>query len=95
MHYPQAPPRSNYFSTLRLGDWKVIYHYHPGADSSGARYQLFHLKADPFEQQDLAESHPQELRRRMQELITRLKQHDAQYPLDKDNGQALAPSLPK
>jgi len=29
MHYPHAPHRSDYFTTYRDGDWKVIYHYYP------------------------------------------------------------------
>jgi hypothetical protein len=28
MHYPHQH-RSNYFTTLRLGDWKLAYHYFP------------------------------------------------------------------
>ncbi len=48
MHYPHAPHRSDYFTTLRVGPWKVVYHYFPGEDSAGKRYQLFNLQNDPL-----------------------------------------------
>ncbi len=93
MHYPHGPHRSDYWTSYRSGDWKVIYHYIPSRQSGGSHYQLFHLKADPFEQADLATKEPQELRRMMGELIAALEKHNAVYPVDNDR-QALRPKLP-
>ena len=94
MHYPHAPHRSEYWTSLRDGDWKVIYHYFPSAASENSHYQLFNLNGDPFEQTNLATSKPAELRRMMHSLITALEQHHAVYPVAKDGGTPLKPQLP-
>lgn len=93
MHYPHAPHRSDYWTSYREDEWKVIYHYFPSEASEGSHYQLFHLRSDPFEQTNLAESHPEELTRRMQVMIAELEAHDALYPVDRDR-QPLRPQLP-
>ena len=94
MHYPHAPHRSNYWTSLREGDWKVIYHYFPSAASEDSHYQLYNLAADPFEQHNLAAAKPDELRRMMQRLIAALEAHHALYPLDADGEAAVKPQLP-
>jgi len=101
MHYPHGPHRSNYFTVWRDGDWKVIYHALPQEramggflQSNGKHYQLFNLKDDPFEQNDLASARPDELRRMMRGLIASLEKHNAQYPVDKDGTTPLKPKLP-
>lgn len=94
MHYPHAPHRSDYWTSLRDGPWKVIYHYFPSAASENSHYQLFHLGRDPFESKNLATSEPAELRRMMQALITSLEKHGALYPVEKPGGAALKPKLP-
>ena len=95
MHYPHAPHRSDYFTTFRQGDWKVIYHYHPSKASEGSHYQLFNLADDPFESNNLATSQPDELRRMMEGLIASLEKHEALYPVDKqDRKTPLKPELP-
>jgi len=93
MHYPHGPHRSSYWTSYRDGDWKVIYHYFPSQQSDNSHYQLFHLKVDPFEQTDVAKSHPEDLRRLMTGLIVALDRHHAVYPVDKDR-QPLKPQLP-
>lgn len=93
MHYPHAPHRSDYWTSFRDGDWKVVYHYVPSAASENSHYQLFNLKDDPFEQQNLAESAPDELRRMMRGLSDALEDHDAVYPVATD-GTPLYPQLP-
>jgi arylsulfatase A-like enzyme len=93
MHYPHAPHRSDYWTSYRAGEWKVIYHYFPGAASGQSHYQLFNLKADPFEQNDLARKNPDDLRRMMRGLIAALEEHHALYPVDKDR-QPVKPKLP-
>jgi arylsulfatase A-like enzyme len=94
MHYPHAPHRTDYFTTYRSGDWKVIYHYFPSAVSEGAHYQLFNLKADPFEQKNLAATEPAQLKRLMQALAAGLEKQGAVYPVDKETKQALKPKVP-
>jgi arylsulfatase A-like enzyme len=91
MHYPHAPHRSDYWTSLRDGEWKIIYHYHPGP--KGKRYQLFHLKNDPYEQNDLAGQSPETLQRLMKTLVAELERHGAQYPRDKE-GKELRPQIP-
>lgn len=92
MHYPHAPHRCDYFTTWRDGDWKVIYHYFPGKSSGGSHYQMFNLKDDPFEQQDLARSRPDELRRLMGGMVAMLADQKAAYPVDND--APLKPVMP-
>ena len=95
MHFPHSPHRSEYFSVLRDGDWKVIYHYYPSKQSEGQRYQLFNLKDDPFEQTNLAATHADELAMMMTKLIAALEDHDAKYPVSKDRTEELRPVLPE
>lgn len=95
MHYPHAPHRSDYWTSYREGRWKVIYHYVPSAASANAPYQLFNLAADPFEQHDLAASHPDDLRRLMRGLIAALESHNAVYPLEGDGRSRRKPELPE
>ncbi len=94
MHYPHSPHRSEYFTVFRDGDWKVVYHYFPTDVSGGSHYQLFNLKDDPFEQNDLAKSEPTELKRLMQGLVASLETHDALYPVNQD-GTAATPLIPQ
>lgn len=93
MHYPHAPHRSDYWTSYREGPWKVIYHYVPSVASDNSHYQLFRLDRDPFEQENLSASEPDELRRMVHGLIEALERHDALYPVDA-NGSALRPTLP-
>ncbi|MEQ9407590.1 MAG: sulfatase-like hydrolase/transferase [Fuerstiella sp.] len=100
MHYPHGVHRSNYFTTWRDGDWKVIYHTLPERPTTGGHiqfsdghFELFNLAEDPFEQTNLAKSEPEKLKRMMQGLIAQLEQHDAVYPVD-DDGKELRPQLP-
>lgn len=100
MHYPHGIHRSNYFTTWRDGDWKVIYHTLPEIPTTGkhiqfegGHYQLFNLSKDPFESTNLADTEPKELKRMMSGLIAELKKHQAVYPID-DTGKPLPPQLP-
>ena len=93
MHYPHGPHRTNYWTSLRDGRWKVIYHYFPTEVSGGSHYQLFDLGSDPFEQNDLAASKPEELKRMMGLLVESLVAHNAVYPIDKDK-QVVKPVVP-
>ncbi len=94
MHYPHSPHRTDYFTSYRDANWKVVYHYFPTAVSGDSHYQLFDLRADPFEQNDLAASQPQELRRMMNKLVSALENQHALYPVDKDGKTPVKPILP-
>ncbi|WP_240928325.1 sulfatase [Thalassoroseus pseudoceratinae] len=95
MHYPHSPHRSDYFTCYRDGDWKVIYHYRPSKASDDSHYQLYNLAKDPFEQTNLAESRPQQLKAMMQKLIASLDAHDALMPVaTMDGTEPLKPKMP-
>ena len=94
MHYPHSPHRTNYFTTFRDGEWKVIYHYFPTEVSGSSHYQLFNLKADPFEQTDLATTKPDVLKKLMQGLITGLEAQHAVYPVEKGTQTPMKPKMP-
>lgn len=100
MHYPHAVHRSNYFTSWRDGDWKVIFHALPEKRTTGGRrqieeghFQLFNLADDPFESTDLADAMPEQLKYMMRGLIAALEAHDALYPVD-DGGREVRPRLP-
>ena len=95
MHYPHSPHRSTYFTSLRIGDWKVVYHFIPSEDSEDLRYQLFNLADDTFESTNLASDQPEKLHDMMVELSERLKAHDALYPVTETDGTiAMMPIIP-
>lgn len=94
MHYPHSPHRTDYFTVYRDGPWKVIYHYFPSTVSEGSHYQLFNLRDDPFEQNNVATSRPTELRRMMQGLVAALEDCNAAYPTAKDGSGPVKPQLP-
>ncbi len=100
MHYPHGPHRSNYFTTWRDGDWKVIYHALPEVPAhggfiqfEGGHYELFDLKSDPFEQNNLAGSEQDVLVRMMEGMVRELEDKGAVYPVGED-GKSLAPMVP-
>jgi arylsulfatase A-like enzyme len=100
MHYPHGTHRSNYFTTWRDSDWKVIYHALPHIPTTGGHiqfqgghYELFNLAEDPFESTNLAKTHPQKLKSMMQGMIESLEAHQAVYPVG-DDGSVLKPVLP-
>ena len=95
MHYPHSPHRTDYFTSYRNGNWKVIYHYFPSEVSENSHYQLFDLASDPFEQTNLAATNPVELKRMMHELITKMEMQKAQYSVEKDTKAPVKPKLPK
>jgi arylsulfatase A-like enzyme len=100
MHYPHGKHRSNYWTSWRDGDWKVIYHALPDIPTTGGfiqfeggNYQLFNLAEDPYEQKNLADSNPEDLQRMMVGLTSQLQLHEAVYPIDAA-GNELKPVVP-
>ena len=93
MHFPHKH-RHSYFTTYRLGDWKIIYKYNPEDKKKVKRYQLFNLANDIDESNDLSSSHPDKLQSMMESMVAELARENAQYPIAKD-GTPLLPILPK
>lgn len=95
MHYPHAKHRTDYFTSFRKENWKVIYHYFPTAVSNGSHYQLFDLSQDPSESHDMASTRPAVLAAMMQELVRRLDEEHAQFPVADEQGQKeTRPEIP-
>ena len=97
MHFPHEH-RHSYFTSYRLDDWKVIYNYLPKVKTKHRkkqvkRYQLYNLKNDPTESNDLASSQPKELIRMMKSMMAELTNQNAQYPIN-EQGKTLKPVLP-
>lgn len=88
-HFPHGH-RSNYFTSLVNSDWKVIYHYPVDGE---ATYELFNLKADPFEMENLAESNPAQLKMMMEAMYAEMTSKKALYP-EKD-GKVLELIMPE
>lgn len=102
-HFPHHHSYANFYSTYRDGDWKVIYNYmdqyahmdlysRNGYKTAGRfPLQLFNLKDDIGESNDLARDPAQQerLMRMARALIRELRQVDAQYPVLTRNGQAV------
>jgi len=89
-HYPHGDHRSNYFTSLVKADWKVIYHYPVNGE---ATYELFNLKADPFEMEYLSESNPAQLKVMMEVLSAEMTSKKAKYP--EKEGKVLELIMPK
>ena len=103
-HYPHHHAYANFYSTYRQGDWNVIYNYidqYANTDlwtsngyKTAGRFpgQLFNLKDDISESNDLAQdpAHQVRLMRMARALIRELNQVDAQYPVLKKDGKIIA-----
>ncbi len=68
-------------STIRSGDWKLIYYY------KDARTELFNIEDDIGEQHDLAQQHPVIVKKLAATLTAYLKEVKAQKPLYKASGK--------
>lgn len=93
MHFPHGH-RSSYYTVLRVGQWKLIYHYFPEMNPAKTRYELFNLKDDPFEKTNLEEKEPNKVMRLVNAMIKQLDEEGALYPVDKD-GNELKPIMPE
>jgi arylsulfatase A-like enzyme len=86
-HYPNRwgplGPGIGSTSTVRLGDWKLIY-YH--ADRS---FELFNLKTDIGETSNKANTNSSKLKELAEVLTNYLKSVDAQMPTDKATGKLV------
>ncbi len=91
-HFPHTKHGQPPYTTLVLGDWKVIYLY--VSDEKYKRYQLFNLKDDPSESHDLAKSHPEKLQTMMKALVREFKDSNAMLPVERKTEEILNISLP-
>jgi arylsulfatase A-like enzyme len=92
MHYPHEH-RDRYFTSFRQGDWKVIYHYFPEDSPTEQQYQLYHLKSDPAESNNLAAAEPAQLHTMMALMIERLTEYQSVFPVD-SNQTPIKPVIP-
>jgi arylsulfatase A-like enzyme len=90
MHFPHDH-RSSYFTSYRLGDWKLVYHY---TKPAGKRCELFNLAKDPSESKNLADSEPDERKRMIEAMSKALEESGAQYPrASKDSEEVAKPII--
>jgi arylsulfatase A-like enzyme len=89
-HYPNewgpSGPGIGATSTVRKGDWKLIYYHN---DES---FELFNLKNDIGEHQNLVNSNPQKVKELAKILSGYLVKVKAQMPVHKESGKRV--SLP-
>ena len=76
------------FSAMRAGQWKVIYFY------DREKWELYDLDSDLGEQHDLAAAEPARLSALATDLIARLEEMGAQYPVVTSTGEARTIRLP-
>ena len=81
---PRQGPGLGPSSTLRRGDWKLIY-YH-----TDQRFELFNLADDLSETKNLATAEPKRVRDMAGELTQILKQHRAPMPIVKATGKPVS-----
>ena len=82
-HFPHHYARQTPFSSIRVGEWKLIYHH------ADRRMELFNLASDLSEKNDLAAHEPQRVRELAAKLAALLKDRGAQMPTDKQSGQVV------
>ncbi|QQL45859.1 sulfatase [Sulfuriroseicoccus oceanibius] len=73
IHFPHDHA-SDYYTFLRQGDYKLIYHY---VDD---RYELYHLGDDLGETVNLAAAEPERVVRMARRMAQMLNEHGAQWP---------------
>jgi len=70
-------------STIRNGDWKLIYYYRD------SHFELFNIHEDISELNNLAETNPDKLKELADRLGKYLKRVDAQRPSYKNSGELV------
>lgn len=76
-HFPHGNHRSNYFTSFVHSDWKLIYHYPVNGPDN---YELYNLKIDPFESNNISAQHPKKLTSMLRKLETELQNANALLP---------------
>ena len=95
MHFPHNHRSSN-FTTFVKGNWKINYYYPTVKKKRGKQkvlvHELFNLKADPYESQNLAKTNPEKFSEIFKEMTKALDKAEAQYNVDKE-GKEICPKL--
>lgn len=73
-HFPHYYPTTTPASAIRDGDWKLLHYYEDGHD------ELFHLKSDPGEAQNVLGSHSEKGKELRSKLDTWIKKVNAPLP---------------
>ena len=74
-HYPHYGNQGgDPSSIIRLGDWKLIHYYEEETQ------QLFNLKSDPYEEQDMASVEEERTQEMYQQLMNYLQEVSAKFP---------------
>lgn len=79
---PAEGPGINYFSAIRQGDWKLVYSMQNG------KKELYNLKEDIGEGNDLAAKHPERVMQLANLLTNKLKDAKAPMPTYKATGKS-------
>ena len=87
-HFPNYTGYTGPFSSVIHHDWKLIRYYN---DVDG-RHQLFNLKKDPYELNDLVDSNPEKEKELSAVLDRLLKETGAELPLPNPNYDPAKPS---
>jgi hypothetical protein len=86
-HYPNnwgpTGPGIGASSTVRSGDWKLIYYY---ADRG---FELFNIREDIGEEVNLADAQPDRVRALAEKLGNYLRSVEAQRPVTKEDGKVV------
>jgi len=85
-HYPNTYGGALYFpySAMRQGDWKLVYKH------VGRELELYNLKEDLSEKNDLAQKEPEKLSKLVNVLSNFLRESKAQMPTDNGTGNPVA-----
>ncbi len=88
-HYPDKwipgdGPGINYYSAIRLGDWKLIYEMRTG------KKELYNLKDDIGEEHDRATANPDKVKALSTVLSDQLRKWNAPMPIVKSTGKQVA-----
>lgn len=87
-HYPhQWKPYQlhdiDYLSSLRKGDWKIVYRHRQQA------LELYNIRQDITERNDLSDSNPEKLQEMAKALSAKLKGYDALLPTFRSTGEVI------
>ena len=87
-HYPhQWKPYQlhdiDYLSSLRKGDWKIIYRHREQA------LELYNIRQDITERNDLSDTEPEKLQEMAKALTAQLECYDALMPTFRSNGEQI------
>jgi arylsulfatase A-like enzyme len=84
-HFPHDH-RSSYYTAFVKGDWKLVYHY---GIQKQPRCELYNLRTDPFEKNELSSSDPQRVNALLKDMLADMRAKGALMPVV--DGRELSP----